>query len=122
MASDDPFDLQRFVLAQRSSYETALAELRAGHKRTHWIWFVLPQLRGLGASSMAQAYGLSGLEADLRAAGFEPVERRGFFLKTLPNSMMLQHSPQLLWALNRLGDELPVEMQANLGIRARLAR
>lgn len=62
MASDDPFDLQRFVLAQRSSYETALAELRAGHKRTHWIWFVLPQLRGLGASSMAQAYGLSGLE------------------------------------------------------------
>jgi 2-polyprenyl-3-methyl-5-hydroxy-6-metoxy-1,4-benzoquinol methylase len=67
-----------------------------------------------------RVYGLAGLEADLRAAGFEPVERRGFFLKTLPNSLMLKHSPELLWALNRLGDELPVEMQANLGIRARL--
>ncbi|HZF81622.1 MAG TPA: hypothetical protein VEZ89_17730, partial [Rubrivivax sp.] len=61
------------------------------------------------------------LEEHLRAAGFEPIERRGFFLKTLPNSMMLDHSPELIWALNHIGDELPVEMQANLAVRARIA-
>jgi len=69
-----------------------------------------------------RVYSLALLEADLREAGFEPVERQGFFLKTLPNGMMLQHSPELIWALNHLGDELPVEMQANLGVRARLVR
>jgi SAM-dependent methyltransferase len=69
-----------------------------------------------------RVYSLAGLETDLRAAGFEPVERRGFFLKTLPNGMMLKHSPELVWAMNRLGDQLPVEMQANLGVRARIAR
>lgn len=69
-----------------------------------------------------RVYSLAALETDLRGAGFEPVERRGFFLKTLPNGMMLNHSPELVWAMNRLGDQLPVEMQANLGIRARIAR
>jgi 2-polyprenyl-3-methyl-5-hydroxy-6-metoxy-1,4-benzoquinol methylase len=96
------------------------------HRRLAVMMGLQPALDTLSARDHLvghqRVYGLSGLEADLRAAGFEPVERRGFFLKTLPNSMMLQHSPQLLLALNRLGDELPVEMQANLGIRARLAR
>lgn len=58
----DPFDLQRFVDAQDRVYDTALAELRAGRKRTHWIWFVFPQLRGLGRSMMADRYGISGLD------------------------------------------------------------
>ena len=60
---DDPFDLQRFVEAQDrgQTWRTALAELEAGHKRTHWMWFVLPQLRGLGRSPTAQHYGVSGL-------------------------------------------------------------
>lgn len=58
----DPFDLQRFVDAQDGVYDTALAELRAGRKRTHWIWFVFPQLRGLGRSPMAHRYGISGLD------------------------------------------------------------
>ncbi|AVP59069.1 DUF1810 domain-containing protein [Pulveribacter suum] len=52
--------LARFVQAQARDYVQALAELRAGHKRTHWIWYVLPQLRGLGRSSTAQFYGLAG--------------------------------------------------------------
>lgn len=68
-----------------------------------------------------RVYDLPGLEADLRAAGFEPFERKGFFLKTLPNGMMLDHSPALIQALNALGDELPVEMTANIAVRARLA-
>jgi uncharacterized protein (DUF1810 family) len=58
----DPFVLERFVRAQASVYAQALAELRAGRKRSHWMWFVLPQLRGLGASGTAHRYGLSGLD------------------------------------------------------------
>jgi uncharacterized protein (DUF1810 family) len=59
---DDPFDLQRFVEAQQGSYERALQELRDGQKRTHWVWYVFPQLVGLGRSEMAQRYGISGLD------------------------------------------------------------
>ena len=50
--------LERFVLAQARNYEQALRELQAGHKRSHWIWYVLPQLRGLGRSAMAREYGI----------------------------------------------------------------
>lgn len=60
--SRDPYHLQRFVAAQADSYETALAELRAGRKRGHWIWYVFPQLKGLGVSSASEFYGLSGLD------------------------------------------------------------
>ncbi len=52
--------LDRFVDAQEGHYGPALAELQAGHKTGHWIWFVLPQLRGLGRSTMAYEYGLDG--------------------------------------------------------------
>lgn len=62
----DPFDLQRFVDAQARDHAQALAELRAGHKRSHWIWYVLPQLRGLGTSGMSQRYGIASL-AEARA-------------------------------------------------------
>ena len=63
MPTGDPFDLQRFVEAQSGGiYEQALAELRAGEKRSHWMWFVFPQHRDLGRSEMAKFYGLSGGE------------------------------------------------------------
>lgn len=58
----DPFDLQRFVDAQDGVYDTVLAELHAGRKRSHWIWFVFPQLRGLGRSPTAERYGISSLD------------------------------------------------------------
>lgn len=65
MSADDPFDLRRFVEAQASVIETAIAELAAGRKRTHWMWFVFPQLRGLGHSATAVHYGISSrAEAD----------------------------------------------------------
>lgn len=54
-------DLRRFVEAQAPLYEQALSELKAGHKRTHWMWFVFPQLKALGQSSMAKYYGLHDL-------------------------------------------------------------
>lgn len=68
----DPFDLQRFVTAQRDVYQSAIGELRAGRKRGHWIWFVLPQLRGLGQSSMSWQYGITSL-AEARAYLAHPV-------------------------------------------------
>ena len=52
-------DLQRFVDAQSQTYDQALAELRAGEKRTHWMWFVFPQIAGLGRSGMARHSGHS---------------------------------------------------------------
>lgn len=59
---NDPHHLQRFVAAQAECYEDALAELRAGRKRTHWMWFVFPQIRGLGISPTSRRYAISGRE------------------------------------------------------------
>ena len=59
-AGDDPYDLARFVDAQAADHARALAELRSGRKRTHWMWYVFPQLRGLGLSPMAQRYAVTG--------------------------------------------------------------
>ena len=61
VSAADPFDLERFVAAQAGVFETALAELRAGKKRTHWMWFVFPQARGLGRSPTAHHYGVGSL-------------------------------------------------------------
>ena len=65
--SHDPFNLQRFVDAQAGGvYDQALAEIRAGEKRSHWMWFIFPQHRDLGRSETAKFYGLSG-EDEARA-------------------------------------------------------
>lgn len=68
----DQFNLQRFVDAQASTYGTALAELRTGEKRSHWMWFIFPQLRGLGSSRNAEIYGITSLE-EARAYLAHPV-------------------------------------------------
>ncbi|WP_395729428.1 DUF1810 domain-containing protein [Nakamurella sp.] len=62
--SADPFDLERFVQAQDlgGTYDQALAELHRGRKTSHWIWFVFPQIAGLGSSPMAQRYAISALD------------------------------------------------------------
>ena len=59
--SADPYDLTRFLSAQAGAFHQALDELRAGRKRSHWMWFVFPQLRDLGLSSTAKFYGISSL-------------------------------------------------------------
>jgi uncharacterized protein (DUF1810 family) len=59
---DDPFDLARFLDAQEEVYERALAELKAGRKRSHWMWFVFPQLQGLGYSAMSRKYAIRDRE------------------------------------------------------------
>lgn len=58
----DPFDLQRFVDAQAPVYRRVLAELRQGEKQSHWMWFIFPQLAGLGHSPMARRYALASAE------------------------------------------------------------
>ncbi|OZM79665.1 DUF1810 domain-containing protein [Pseudonocardia sp. MH-G8] len=58
----DPYDLERFVDAQDGVYEVALSKLRRGRKTGHWMWFVFPQIEGVGYSPMAQQYAISGLD------------------------------------------------------------
>ena len=72
MTTADPHDLRRFLSAQAPAFDAALAQLRAGRKRTHWMWFVFPQLRGLGTSSMADRYGIESL-AEAVAYAAHPV-------------------------------------------------
>jgi uncharacterized protein (DUF1810 family) len=60
--SEDPYRLERFVDAQRGVIDGVMAELRAGRKTGHWIWFVFPQLAGLGRSELARYYGITSLE------------------------------------------------------------
>jgi uncharacterized protein (DUF1810 family) len=68
----DPYDLSRFVEAQEQSYDRAIAELRAGRKQSHWSWYILPQLRGLGASPMSVRFGIGSL-AEAKAYLEHPV-------------------------------------------------
>ncbi|HKQ41792.1 MAG TPA: DUF1810 domain-containing protein [Pseudonocardia sp.] len=69
---NDSYDLERFVSAQASIIDTAKAELRAGAKRGHWIWYVFPQLKGLGMSSTSMYYGIGSL-AEAQAYLAHPV-------------------------------------------------
>jgi uncharacterized protein (DUF1810 family) len=74
----DRYDLERFVDAQAPVYEQVCAELRAGRKRSHWMWFVFPQIRGLGSSSMATRYAISGRD---EARAFLEHELLGYRLR-----------------------------------------
>lgn len=61
-SADDPFDLGRFVHAQEDDYECALEEITSGRKRTHWMWYIFPQLDGLGSSSTARHYAIKSID------------------------------------------------------------
>lgn len=69
---EDPFNLNRFLVAQENDYARALTELCSGQKLTHWMWYILPQLRGLGSSSMATFYGI-GSKQEAQAYLAHPV-------------------------------------------------
>lgn len=69
---NDPHDLARFVAAQEATYDRALAELRAGRKQTHWSWYILPQVRGLGSSPRSVRFAIESL-AEARAYLEHPV-------------------------------------------------
>ena len=92
----DPYNLQRFVNAQNGVFETALAELRAGRKQGHWMWFVFPQLAGLGRSATAQYYGIRSRE-----------EARAYLEQPLLGSRLRQTIEALLpWAGKRTAEEI----------------
>jgi uncharacterized protein (DUF1810 family) len=61
-STDDPHDLNRFVRAQADDYEQALVEIRAGRKRSHWMWYIFPQIAGLGFSPLSRRYAISSLD------------------------------------------------------------
>ena len=69
---DDPYDLNRFIEAQEVNYADALSELRAGRKSSHWMWYVFPQLAGLGHSAMSYRYGIRS-EDEARAYLAHPI-------------------------------------------------
>jgi uncharacterized protein (DUF1810 family) len=92
MTATHRFDLERFVTAQAPVFETALAELRAGRKRTHWMWFVFPQLAGLGRSSTARFYGI-GSPDEARAYLAHPV--LGPRLELCTRTVLASESPSL---------------------------
>jgi len=70
--SNDQYDLDRFVQAQAADYERVLAELRAGEKRSHWMWYIFPQIEGLGHSSMSRRYSIKSA-AEARAYLDHPI-------------------------------------------------
>ena len=72
MADDDPFDLERFVVAQAPVYQRVVAELKRGRKESHWMWFIFPQGAGLGSSAMAERYAIRSVE-EARAYLAHPV-------------------------------------------------
>ncbi|HET6848598.1 MAG TPA: DUF1810 domain-containing protein [Gaiellales bacterium] len=87
--TDDPYDLARFVQAQEGVYDQAAAELRRGRKTSHWMWFVFPQIAGLGRSPAAQHFAISSLD-----------EARGYLGHPLLG-------PRLREAAEILADEIP---------------
>ena len=80
-----PHDLTRFKSAQSRDYKTALAEIRAGKKRSHWMWYIFPQLEGLGFSEISHYYGIRGME-----------EARAYLADSLLRSRLLEISEALL--------------------------
>src|SRR5271167_771791 len=62
MTTPDPYNLQRFLDAQRASYTRAVMELEGGRKQSHWMWYIFPQIEGLGHSAMSQKYAISSLQ------------------------------------------------------------
>lgn len=124
---DDPVSLAKHLrtwLKPGGELVVIVPNKESLHRRLAVLMGLVPELDTLSPRDRLvghqRVYDLSGLEVDLCKAGFEPFERRGFFLKALPNGMMMSYSPELLQALNVLGDQLPAAMQANLAVRARI--
>lgn len=117
MSSDtnDPHDLQRFVAAQDGVLQQVLAELGAGAKTSHWMWFVFPQLKGLGRSAVARYFGLASL-AEARAYWRHPL--LGVRLKTCCARLLPHHG---LTALQIFGPVDALKLRSCLTLFERAA-
>jgi uncharacterized protein (DUF1810 family) len=105
--ADDPFDLDRFVRAQQGVYDVALDELRRGRKSSHWMWFVFPQLAGLGRSATAVRYAITGTD-----------EARGPRLRTATD---VAHDAPARSADALLGGIDAVKLRSSMTLFARVA-
>lgn len=79
------YDLDRFLKAQERGYGVALSEIRSGHKRSHWIWYIFPQVKELGFSSTSEFYGIDGL-----------AEAKEYMANTILKSRLIEISNELL--------------------------
>ena len=96
MIASNPYNLQRFIDAQGGAFETALAELRAGLKQSHWMWFIFPQLAGLGRSPTAQFYAIASRE-----------EARAYLKHPLLGRRLLHSTDAILpWAGKRAAEQI----------------
>lgn len=96
MNASDPFNLQRYIDAQQSVFDSALAEIRAGSKQSHWMWFIYPQLVELGRSSTAKFYGISSVD-----------EARAYLAQPLLGTRLRECVQALLpWAGKRSAEEI----------------
>jgi uncharacterized protein (DUF1810 family) len=111
----DPFQLQRFVDAQAPVYEQACAELEAGNKTSHWMWFVFPQLRELGRSPTARFYGIASL-AEAQAYWHHAL--LGPRLRRCVELLLLHHDRT---ALQILGSPDDLKLRSSLTLFARAA-
>jgi uncharacterized protein (DUF1810 family) len=92
----DPYNLQRFIDAQEGIFDTALAELGVGSKQSHWMWFIFPQLAGLGRSPTAQFFGIASLD-----------EARAYLAHTVLGSHLRQSVEALLpWVGQRTPEQI----------------
>jgi uncharacterized protein (DUF1810 family) len=91
----DPYNLHRFLEAQASVLDEVQAELTKGQKRSHWMWFVFPQLSGLGTSSMAHRYGIGSLE-----------EASAYFAHPVLGPRLVSHTELVLAVLNSSANDI----------------
>jgi uncharacterized protein (DUF1810 family) len=110
MVSGDSYDLERFVDAQETDYNQALSEIRNGRKRTHWMWYIFPQLEGLGSSWNSVHYSISGI-AEAEAYLAHPV--LGPRLVTCAEAV-LRHEGLTAFAIFGYTDEMKFRSSATL--------
>jgi uncharacterized protein (DUF1810 family) len=115
MRNHDPYDLNRFVEAQASNYSDALAELRDATKRTHWSWYIFPQIRGLGSSPTSVRFAISSLAEAVAYLGHEVLGPR------LRECVTLMNSHHGLSANDILGDIDAQKFQSCLTLFAQAA-
>ena len=96
------YDLTRFLQAQEGSYAQALAEMKRGRKESHWIWYIFPQLKGLGRSAMSEFYGISGME-EARAYLKDPV--LGARLVEICNALLALEVEDIVQVMGRPDDK-----------------
>ncbi|MBR1733583.1 MAG: DUF1810 domain-containing protein [Alloprevotella sp.] len=100
-------ELERFIKAQENDYARALEEIQAGRKRSHWIWYVFPQLRGLGRSAMADYYGLAD-RGEAERYALHPL--LGSRLREVTSTLLAL--PEILSAVDVLGDVDAVKVRS----------